>query len=195
VRRAILIGFSQPDGPVNVELESFNTIGKPVLDQDAFQQLLAAAYTLQTQNDRLLTNCAEADGCLLDLSKQIRVPDAISEPPLSKAPMSDPTTRCGSDRWRSTLKMQVFRSNELFWRTATAIAAIAVGTLLLGESVNSRAPLPECISLPPEIAQQEIPFNRVNRQDTESGRQAHRQKNAGSAANVREDSSKPPTIY
>jgi hypothetical protein len=44
-----------------VNLQPTNTLDKPVLDQGTFQQLLAAAYTLQEQNDHLLVKEAKAD--------------------------------------------------------------------------------------------------------------------------------------
>ncbi|HXM20451.1 MAG TPA: hypothetical protein VN948_04195 [Terriglobales bacterium] len=44
-----------------MEYQRANTVDKPVLDQGTFQQLLAAAYTLQEQNDHLLVKQAKVD--------------------------------------------------------------------------------------------------------------------------------------
>jgi hypothetical protein len=56
----LILGFVICRVP-DVKLQRTNTVDKPVLDQGTFQQLLAAAYTLQEQNDHLLVKEAKAD--------------------------------------------------------------------------------------------------------------------------------------
>ncbi len=48
-------------GSSQVKCQRSNTLNKPVLDQETFQQLLAAASTLQQQNDRLLVEASKVD--------------------------------------------------------------------------------------------------------------------------------------
>lgn len=47
--------------PSDVKCQRSNTLNKPVLDQRTFQQLLAAAYTLQEHNDHLLVKESKVD--------------------------------------------------------------------------------------------------------------------------------------
>ena len=79
-----------------------NTLDKPVLDQGTFQQLLAAAYTLQEQNARLWVKVPKADfprnlsdGAIAEkvhlLSPVSQTPEALPEtvlPPPSLLPMA-----------------------------------------------------------------------------------------------------------
>ena len=58
----------------NVKRQPTNTLDKPVLDQVTFQQLLAAAYTLQEQNARLLEAKADFPQTLSDRAIAEKVP-------------------------------------------------------------------------------------------------------------------------
>jgi hypothetical protein len=68
-----------------VDCQPHNPLGKPVLDQETFQQLLAAAYTLQEQNDRLLVKKAKSD-LLQAFSDRAVVEEVRLIPPPSPRP-------------------------------------------------------------------------------------------------------------
>jgi hypothetical protein len=64
------------------------------------------------------------------------------------------------------LRKQIFQSNELFWRTATVVAVVAVLCLLLGASVHLLLPSPGGLALSSEVLQQQTPFHRTNATDS-----------------------------
>jgi hypothetical protein len=189
---------------------STNTLDKPVLDQEMFQQLLAAAHTLQEQNDHRLVKGAKAGypavpsvGSVAQKVQWITpilpppahleaepepplklrfprvqsdagVPDLAPEvgeattfkPPLSKSsqfatprhhwiPMAPSASR---DRM---LRRRISQSNEVFWRVATVVAMAAVAALLLSAAVDRLSPLPAGLALPPEVVQQQVPFQEA----------------------------------
>jgi len=84
---------------------------------------------------------------------------------------------------------RIFRSNEFFWKTAMAVGAAAVAALLFGASVNSIAPLPAGITMPPEFARQEIPFHRANQESTDGARRLHRLNNSVPREHAKTESS------
>ena len=184
------IEFSYSDGSVDVEHESLKTTAKPLLDQDAFQQLLAAAYTLQTQRDRLPTECIETTPRPLESGEHGRLRVTISEQPLPKSGLSlHQTATLNAGGSHRKLRTRIFRSNEFFWRTAMAVGAVAVAALLFGASVNSIAPLPAGITVPPEFAQQEIPFHRAHQESTDGARRLHRRNNSVPRGHAKTESS------
>jgi hypothetical protein len=73
-------------GPADVKLQPTNSLDKPVLDPIAFQQLLAAAYTLQEQNVHLLEK-AKAD-FLATLCHDAGVGKVHPIPSVSLAPLA-----------------------------------------------------------------------------------------------------------
>ena len=125
-----------------------NTFGKPVLDQDTFQQLLAAAYTLQEQNGYPVTETKAGYSRTVSMALE-SVPMAQSDvrllPSLNDSPV--PSAR---DR-------RIPRSDEFFWRIATAVATTALFALLLVTSLDRRSPLPAGL----ELVQQEVPSHKV----------------------------------
>ena len=161
-----------------------------MLDQDAFQQLLAAAYTLQTQKDRLLITPQ-----FLEFGRLGRLPGAISEQSFPKpAASEDRATQSSADGSQRMLSMRIFHNNELFWKTATVAAVVAVAALLLGGSVNSLAPLPAGITVPPELAQQEVPFHR-GKDENDGVRGLHHPVKTSPSERAHQESIKPPNAY
>lgn len=125
-----------------------NIIDKPVLDQSMFQQLLAAAYTLQEQN-RLSVKETKPDS-----SPTVSLP--LASPPMAQydieplAPFNHwAVSHSGSKRTP--------RGNEFFWRVATAVIVAALFALLLITSVDRLSPLPARL----EVVHQEVPFHKV----------------------------------
>jgi hypothetical protein len=115
-----------------VKYRRTNTLHKPVLDHETFQQLLAAAYTLQAQNDRKLGKKASAD-----------YPETLHD--------AVPRSR------HRIASRRVSQSDELFSRVATLTAMAAVSALVLIVSVGRLSPLPSGL----EAVQQEVPFRRA----------------------------------
>jgi hypothetical protein len=167
-----------------VKLQPTNTPNKPVLDLGSFQQLLAAAYTLQEQNDHLLLNGAKADFSQTftgrAIAEKLPLPPPVSPsckplaetelPMKSAAPMiqSDlPVLRRDRDAASSSphrvARRRIFQSNELFWRAARVVAMAAVLALLLGGSIDRLSPLPAGLALPQEVLRQQVPFRREKR--------------------------------
>ena len=151
-----------------------------MLDRDAFQQLLAAAYILQTESDRLPPADIRFD---FRLMPSARLDQAASRPKTSDD--SKPAASCelpDSAIWR------MLRSDQLFWKAATVFGAGAVAALLLGASINSLAPLPAGISLPLDAAQQQIPFRRPQHQSNDHGVQRNRPSRDNRSVTLPEDS-------
>jgi len=117
-------------------------IDKPVLDQSMFQQLLAAAYTLQEQIKE-----TKADSCRTVSLPLASAPMAQSDvEPL--APLNESAFPCSRGR-------RTPRSDEFFWRVATAVVMAALFALLLVTSVDRLSPLPARL----EVVRQEVPFH------------------------------------
>jgi hypothetical protein len=147
--RSIITEFLiiSPDGAA-VNCERTNTLDKPVLDQETFQQLLAAAYTMQEQN-HLAVEKIKGDSTPI-----VSCTDLASAVPQSDVdPLASPNC--------SRVRRPVSESDELFWRVATVAAMAAVLALLLVGSVNRLSPLPPGLSLPPEVLQRQLPFRRA----------------------------------
>jgi hypothetical protein len=138
-----------------VKPQPANALDKPVLDQETFQQLLAAAYTLQEQNVQLPVKEVAASSPLT-LSKR---PQSKLTQPTLLVECDVPSAISGS-RYRM-VRRRISQSNELFWRAATAVAMAAVSALLLGASIDRFSPLPARLTLPSEVIQQQVPFRRA----------------------------------
>jgi hypothetical protein len=125
-----------------------NTLRKPVLDQESFQQLLAAAYTLQEQNHYPAT---EIDA---DYARTVSLP--VESIPMSQSDvellpsLNDSAVPSARDRRNP-------RSDEFFWKVATGVAMAALFALLLVTLLNRLSPLPAG----KELVQQEVPFHKV----------------------------------
>lgn len=148
---------------------------KPVLDEGAFHQLLAAAYTLQQHNDLLLVkyskvDCAQAlsDGAIAQNVRSIQVaplpPGTASHPvaPLEPQPGNPVHLSRLAYRYRTSEKRSSL-TDELFWKAATVVAVAAVSALLLGGTIYRLSPLPGRLALPSEVAQKQVPFQRTKR--------------------------------
>jgi hypothetical protein len=123
-------------------------LDKPVLDQAAFQQLLAAASTLQAQNNRKLGKEAQADSSpTVSPLEPVRMTQSDLESPASLNDSAVPNY----PGWR------IARSDDAFWKAATAIAMVAVSAMLLFASLDRLSPLPRGL----EVVQQEVPFHRA----------------------------------
>jgi hypothetical protein len=129
-------------------------LDKPVLDQNTFQQLLAAAYTLQQQNHSLVKE-AQADSAQTILLTEL--PESVLRQ--SDVEQSAPfnTSTVPSSRAR-TVRGPTPQSEVFFWRIATAIAMSAVSALLLVASSDQLSPLPSQLVLPSDVVQQQVPF-------------------------------------
>jgi hypothetical protein len=125
-----------------------NTLDKPVLDQDTFQQLLAAAYTLQEQN-RLPVNETKADSSQAVSLRPKSLPMTQSE--------VEPLASLNASAVPSSRDKRIPRSDEFFWRVATAVAMAALFALLLVTSHDRLSALPARL----EVVQQEVPLRRV----------------------------------
>jgi hypothetical protein len=66
--------------------------------------------------------------------------------------------RHGAQRQSSAVLTE---SHKIFWRTATAVAMMAVLSLLLGASFHRLSPLPGGLALSSEGVQQQVPFRRT----------------------------------
>ena len=133
-----------------------NTLDKPVLDQDSFQQLLSAAYTLQQKN-RSLVKETKGDSSQAVLLRPEPVQMAHSDLEASAHPNGSvvPPSR---DR-------RIPGSDQFFWRVATAVAMVSLFALLLVSSHDRLSPLPARL----EVIQQEVPLRRVLPQSDEVG--------------------------
>jgi hypothetical protein len=127
----------------------------PLLDQETFQQLLAAAYTLQEQNrhPRVKETRAEpfASVMVLPPGSEVQPRQHLTAPTQLRARPSN----------RRMVLRQVSRGNQAFSRAATAVAVAAVLALLLGASVGRLSPIPAGLTLPSEIVEQQPPFQHT----------------------------------
>lgn len=148
---------------------------KLVLDERAFQLLLAAAYALQAQNDRLPRKEAEANRDHVQSLSDGRI----------KLPEKDVLVPAGSEPVHLTRPLHRRRpagarfplSDELFWNVSIAVTIAAVSTLLLGASMHRFSPLPG-VSQPSEVGQKLMPFQGTIRSMASSA------PSAGSATHV-----------
>src|SRR6266852_5032737 len=115
--------------PADVKRQRPTTQDKPVLDQGTFHQLLAAAFTLQQQNDRLLVkerkaDCAQIppDAAIAERVRSIPVvpltPETVTQPvpPLEPQPM--PTHLARRAYRFIILGKRSFLTDDLFWKAA-----------------------------------------------------------------------------
>jgi hypothetical protein len=181
-------GSHQVPGPADVKYQPANPLDKPVLDREAFQQLLSAAYTLQAQNHPLpakdpapatvrpnveplaLSNVSSLQPDLesakvSDLAPEIR-PAASFKPPQPKPaklrlPVRHPVPPVPSRSGHKTLRKRISPHDGLFWRAATVAAMAAVSALLLAAWIDHPSPLPPGLALPSEVLQQQVPFRRA----------------------------------
>jgi hypothetical protein len=125
-----------------------NRLDKPVLDQDSFHQLLSAAYTLQKQNRSLITE-TKADSS--------RTVSLQPEPVLMAHSDLEPSAHLNGSAVPTSRDRRIPRSDEFFWRVATAVAMISLFALFLVTSHDRLSPLPARL----EVIQQEVPLRRV----------------------------------
>jgi len=125
-----------------------NTLDKPVLDQDSFQQLLSAAYTLQEKN-RSLVKETKADSFQTGSLRPEPVQMAHSD--------LEPSAHLNGSAVPNSRDRRIPRSDEFFWRVATAVAMISLFALFLVTSHDRLSPLPARL----EVIQQEVPLRRV----------------------------------
>jgi hypothetical protein len=123
------------------------TLDKPVLDEDTFQQLLAAAYTLKEQHSQPVKK-TEADSSWTVSLPLASIPMAQSDV-ASLASLNHSPVPSSSERRT--------RSDQLFWRVATAVAVAAVFGLLLVASTDRLSPVPAGV----DVVHQEVPFHEV----------------------------------
>ena len=133
-----------------------NTLDKPVLDQDSFQQLLSAAYTLQEKNRSLVKETkGDSSQTVLLRPEPVQMAHSDLEPSVHLHGSVVPPSR---DR-------RIPGSDEFFWRVATAVAMVSLFALLLVSSHDRLSPLPARL----EVIQQEVPLRRVLPQSDEVG--------------------------
>jgi hypothetical protein len=133
-----------------------NTLDKPVLDQDSFEQLLSAACTLQEKNRSLVKETKADSSQTVSLRPEpVQMAHSDLEPSAHLNGSVVPTSR---DR-------RIPRSNKFFGRVATAVAMISLFALVLVSSHDRFSPLPARL----EVIQQEVPLRRVRAQSDEAG--------------------------
>lgn len=123
-------------------------LGKPILDQDTFQQLLAAAYTLQEQDRYPGKEIKAAYARTVSLPVE-SIPMSQSDVELLPS-LNDSAVPSARDRRNP-------RSDEFFWKIATGVAMSSLFALILVTSLDRLPPLPAG----QKLVQQEVPFNRV----------------------------------
>ena len=139
--------------------------GVRVIDERAFQEILAAAYLLQQHNDRFLAKSPRTTYTQVGtLAEYVGAPSVA---PLTPETMAHPVLA----RERSPLVQRAYRdralskrfalTDELFWKTATFVAVAAVSTLLLLASVHRFSPLPTSLMSPTEVVKQQTPFQKA----------------------------------
>jgi len=133
-----------------------NTLDKPVLDQDSFQQLLSAAYSLQE------TNRSQVEETKADSSQTVSL-----QPEPAQMAHSDlePSAHLNDSAVPTSRDGRIPRSDEFFWRVATAVAMISLFALFLVTSHDRLSPLPARL----EVIQQEVPLRRVLPQSDDVG--------------------------
>jgi hypothetical protein len=133
-----------------------NTLDKPVLDQDSFQQLLSAAYSLQEKNRSLLEETKADSSQTVSLRPEpVQIAHSDLEPSAHFNGLAAPTSRV----------RRIPRSDEFFWKVATALAMISLFALFLIISHDRLSPLPAKL----EVIQQEVPLRKALPQSNEVG--------------------------
>ena len=133
-----------------------NTLDKSILDQDSFQQLQSAAYTLQEKNRSLVKETKADSSQTVSLRPEpVQMAHSDLEP---SAHFNGSVVPISRDR-------RIPRSYEFFWRVATVVAMVSLFTLLLIGSHDRLSPLPARL----EVIQQEVPLRRVLPQSDEVG--------------------------
>jgi hypothetical protein len=132
-----------------------NTLDKPVLNHDSFQQLLSAAYTLQEKNRSPVKKANAESWQTVSLRPE----------PVQMAHADQPSAHLNGSAVPSSRDRRIPGSDEFFWRVATAVAMASLFALLLVSSHDRLSPLPARL----EVIQQEVPLRRVLPQDDEVG--------------------------
>jgi hypothetical protein len=122
--------------------QAINRLGKPVLNQDTFQQLLAAAYTLQERKE---TEAGASRPVSLPLESTLIAQSGV-KPLASLNDLADPSLR----------HRRRLRSDQFFWKVATVTGMAAVFGLLLVGSIDRLSPLPAGLAV-----QQQEPLPRA----------------------------------
>jgi hypothetical protein len=157
-----------------VKREPTSTQGKPALDEETFQQLLAAANVLQQQNDSVLVKEPRADyvqtlsaGAIAENVGPIQVvpltPETVANLVVPLEPQPKPAHLARLAHRYRTLGRRSFLTDELFWKAATVAAVAAVSALLLGATIYHFSPLPSGLAPSSEVVQQQVPFRRTKR--------------------------------
>jgi len=155
-----------------VKQESTSTQNKPVLDEETFQQLLAAANMMQQHNERLLVKKPKADytetlsaGAIAENVRPSHVvpltPETLAHPVASPKPKVAHLARLAY-RYRA-LGNRSSLTDKLVWKAATVVAVTSVSALLLGATIYRFSPLPAGLALSSEVVQQQVPFQRTKR--------------------------------
>jgi hypothetical protein len=124
-----------------------NTLGRPVLDRDEFQQLLAAANTLQEQSH------FPVEETRAESSRAVSV--RLKSLPIANSDVDILPSR--NDSIVPNPHGRLIRSDEFFWKIATAVAMAAVIALLLVTSLDRLSPLPAGL----ELVHQEAPSHKI----------------------------------
>lgn len=151
-----------------------NPLHKPVLDQAAFHQLLAAAYTLQQQNGATDAKRGfpktPAGQAIAELGRQT-VESASSKSPQPKPAQLIPPVQpaAPSTTHYTIVRRRIIKSDEFFWGIAPAVAMAAVSVLLLGASINYFSPLPAGLEPSSETIQHQAAKPIMTSLDQSSG--------------------------
>jgi len=154
-----------------VKLHPANPPDKPVLDQAAFQYLLAAAYALQEENSRHRAKQDREDfpptlvDHGLDLAQGVLETEGFTQGGSTTAQaMGAGAVRKSVRGSRGKMQnTQSARRDELFWRAARVLAMAAVVALLLVASIDRLSPFPSELALPLDVLQQPEPFHKAKR--------------------------------
>ena len=125
---------------------------KPVLDQESFQQLLAAAYLLQLHNDRLLS---------------IRPIQPVGASPASSfaaGAIVQKRTPSLMNRERHPHRMKVL-SRPMLWRTVEAFAIAIVFCMMMGLSIHRLSAVPGHTSLASGMLEEQSGFQPTRPSD------------------------------
>ncbi len=160
VRSIIAKFYIVGSDPAAVKCAPANAFNKPVLDPETFQQLLAAAYTLQTEINRERVKQAESVSASRTLEPTALPPVMFPMPQADGERLASlnhsVVTGAARGSRRKIMRARTSRSDELFWRVARVAAMAAVSALVLVASVGRLSPLPAAL----EGLQQELPFRR-----------------------------------
>ena len=147
-----------------------NPQDRPVLDERMFQQLLAAAYTLQERPYRprvVPVTPQTVAPAMSQVAPMLTVARPENKP--SQALNDSPTrpvlelpqprlTHLTHQPCRARVASRRFLlTDDLFWKAATAVTVAAVSALLLGASFHRFSPLPSALSETPQAVHQQAP--------------------------------------